>query len=133
MYMPSPYTALVRAFLRNLEAGRLEQADFEPLVSDSSVLHAPTVGEENVDHVGVAGFADYFADLAKASGGTLAFKPQSFELRDRGAVSLVHAVGSRDGAEFLENVRVILGLAEGRVRELWLDPGDRASFAKHLA
>jgi hypothetical protein len=45
---------------------------------------------------------------------------------------LVHAVGTRDGADFLEHVRVVFGLADGRVKELWLDPGDRASFAKHL-
>jgi hypothetical protein len=133
VYMPSPYAALVRAFLKNLEAGRLEQTDLDPLVSDSSVLHAPTAGEENVDHVGAAGFSGYFAALRKASGGTLELQPQSFELRDRGAVSLIHAIGSRDGAEFVEHVRVIFGLADGRVKELWLDPGDRASFARHLA
>ncbi len=133
MYMPSPYAALVRTFLKNLEAGRLAEKDLEPLVSDTSVLHAPTAGEENVEHSGPAGFSDYFASLRKATGETLEFKPQSFELRDRGAVSLVHAVGSRDGAEFVEHVRVILGLADGRIKELWLDPGDRPSFAKHLA
>ena len=133
MYMPSPYNALVRAFLRNLEAGQLEEADFESLLTDSSVLHAPTGGEGDADHVGRAAFANYFAGLRKASGDTLQFQPQSFELRDRGAVSLVHAVGTRDGAEFVENVRMILGLADGRVKELWIDPGDRASFAKNFA
>jgi hypothetical protein len=131
--MPSPYAALVRTFLKNLEAGRLEQKDLDPLVTDSSVLHAPTAGEENVEHSGAAGFSGYFAQLRNAVGGNLGFKPQSFELRDRGAVSLVHAVGSRDGEEFVEHVRVIFGLADGRVKELWLDPGDRASFAKHLS
>jgi SnoaL-like domain len=133
VYMPSPYAALVRTFLKNLEAGRLEQKDLDPLVADSSVLHAPTAGEENVDHSGAAGFSEYFAQLRTAVGGNLDFKPQSFELRDRGAVSLVHAVGSRDGEEFVEHVRVVFGLADGRVKELWLDPGDRASFAKHLS
>jgi hypothetical protein len=131
--MPSPYAALVRTFLKNLEAGRLDETDLELLVSDSSVLHAPTAGESNVDHSGAVGFSGYFAALRKATGETLEFRPQSFELRDRGAVSLVHAVGSREGEEFVEHVRVILGLADGRIKELWLDPGDRLSFAKHLA
>ena len=116
MYMPSPYAALVRTFLKNLEAGRLDEKDLDPLVTDSSVLHAPTAGEQNVDHLGAAGFSGYFAALREASGGTVDFKPQSFELRDRGAVSLVHAVGSRDGADFLEHVRVVFGLADGRVK-----------------
>jgi len=133
VYMPSPYNALVRKFLKNLEAGLFEESDLAPLIGPESVLHAPTAGEANVDHVGVGGFSGYLGALREASGGSLAFKPQSFELRDRGAVSLVHAVGARDGVEFVEHVRLILGLEDGKVKELWLDPGDRGSFAKHLS
>lgn len=130
--MPSPYNALVRSFLKNLEAGRFSESDLEPLLSAESVLHAPTAGEESVDHVGPVGFAKYLAGLVAASGGTLQFRPQSFELREQGAVSLVHAVGTADGAEFTEPLRVIFGLDGGRVKELWLDPGDRASFTAKL-
>ncbi|MGQ0467647.1 MAG: hypothetical protein ACT4QG_20300 [Sporichthyaceae bacterium] len=133
MYMPSPYNALVRSFLKHMEAGTLSAADLEPMLGPDSVLHAPTAGEENVDHVGVEAFASYFAGLRAASGDTLEYKPQSFELRDRGAVSLVHAVGTKDGENFVEHLRVILGMDGGRVAELWLDPGDRPSFAKNLA
>jgi hypothetical protein len=133
VYMPSPYNALVRNLLKNLEDGKVAASDFEPLLNSESVLHAPTAGEENVDHVGIDGFASYFEGLGKASGGTLEYKPQSFELRERGAVSLVHVVGSRDGVEFLEHLRVIIGMDEGRIKELWLDPGDRPSFAKNLS
>lgn len=133
MYMPSPYNALVRTFLKNLESGKLSAADLTPLLGEDSVLHAPTAGEENVDHVGIEAFAAYFAGLRKASGDTLEFKPQSFELRERGAVSLVHALGARDGEDFLEHVRLVLGMDAGRVKELWLDPGDRPSFLKHLS
>jgi hypothetical protein len=131
--MPSPYTALVRQFLKNLEAGNYAEADLDPMLSPDSILHAPTTTEDNVDHVGAQGFADYLAGLRTASGGTLQFRPQSFEFRDRGAVSLVHAVGSRDGAEFLEHLRLIFGMAEGRIKEFWIDPGDRESFAKNLS
>lgn len=131
--MPSPYAALVRNFLKHLEAGSLEEADLEPLLGANSVLHAPTAGRDDVEHLGAAGFSGYFCALRAASGGSLAFLPQSFELRDRGAVSLVHATGARDGAEFVEHVRLVFGLADGRVKELWLDPGDRASFAKNLS
>ena len=133
MYMPSPYNALVRTFLKNLEAGKLSAGDLDPLLGPDSVLHAPTAGEENVDHVGVAGFASYFEGLRKASGETVEFKPQSFELRERGAVSLLHVHGSRDGTDFVEHVRLVLGMDAGRVKELWLDPGDRPSFAKNLS
>ena len=65
-----------------------------------------------------------------SSGGTLALKPHSFELRDRGAVSLVDASGSRDGDEFAETLRVVMGLGDGRVKELWIDPVDRESFGR---
>lgn len=133
MYMPSPYNALVRSFLKNMESGKLSAADLTPLLGPDSVLHAPTAGEENADHVGIDAFADYFAGLHKAAGETLEYKPQSFELRERGAVSLVHVHGSRDGAEFVEHLRVILGMDAGRIKELWLDPGDRSSFAKNLS
>jgi hypothetical protein len=133
VYMPSPYTSLVRNFLKHLETGSLDEASLEPLVGAGSVLHAPTAGDENVDHLGAVGFSGYFSALRTASGGSLAFLPQSFELRDRGAVSLVHAMGAKDGAEFVEHVRFVFGLADGRVKELWLDPGDRASFAKNLS
>lgn len=133
MYMPSPYNALVRTFLKNLEAGKLSASDLEPLLSSTSVLHAPTAGEENVDHTGVDGFVGYFQALHKAAGETVEYKPQSFELRERGAVSLVHVHGSRDGSEFVEHLRVIIGMDEGRIKELWLDPGDRPSFAKNLS
>lgn len=133
MYMPSPYNALVRTFLKNMETGKLSASDLEPLLSSTSVLHAPTAGEENVDHTGIDGFAGYFEALREASGETVEYKPQSFELRERGAVSLVHVHGSRDGAEFLEHLRVIIGMDEGRIKELWLDPGDRPSFAKNLS
>ena len=131
--MPSPYTALVRQFLKNLEAGKYAEKDLDPLLSPSSILHAPTTTEANVDHVGVGGFAGYLEGLRKASGETLEFRPQSFEFRDRGAVSLVHAVGARDGAEFVEHLRLIFGMAEGRIMEFWIDPGDRESFAKNLS
>jgi|GEM_PF-4843247 len=131
--MPSPYNALVRAFLRKLEGGRFEEGDFAPLLTDASVLHAPAADGADAEHVGVAGFSAYFAGLRGAADGSLTFRPQSFELRERGAVSLVHATGVRDGEEFLEHLRVIFGLGEGRIQELWLDPGDRASFAKHLS
>jgi hypothetical protein len=131
--MPSPYNALVRNFLKKLEAGTVSATDLEPLLSSTSVLHAPTAGEDNVDRTGVEGFADYLEGLRKSAGGTVEFKPQSFELRERGAVSLVHVHGSRDGAEFVEHLRVIIGMDEGRIKELWLDPGDRASFAANLS
>src|SRR5947209_6735745 len=108
--MPSPYNALVRSFLKHLEAGSFEEADLAPLVGPASVLHAPTAGELNVDHVGAAGFSSYLCGLRDVSGGTLTFKPQSFELRDRGAVSLVHAVGTTGGVEFVEHIRMIFGL-----------------------
>jgi|SRR5882757_3309082 len=131
--MPSPYTALVRKFLKNLEAGQYGQSDLDPLVSPDSVLHAPTTTEADVDHLGAEGFAGYLEGLRAATGGTLEFRPQSFEFRDRGAVSLVHVVGTRDGAEFVEHLRLIFGMADGRVKEFWLDPGDRISFAKHVS
>jgi hypothetical protein len=132
VYMPSPYNALVRKFLKNLEAGLFEEADLAPLLGPESVLHAPTASEANVDHIGVAGFSGYLLGLREAVD-SLEFKPQSFELRDRGAVSLVHAVSTHGDVEFVEFIRLIFGLEEGRVKELWLDPGDRASFAKHFS
>lgn len=132
MYMPSPYNALVRNFLKNLEAGTFTESDLDPMLSAESVLHAPTAGKENVDHLGPVGFAKYLAGLVAASGGTLQFRPQSFELRERGAVSLVHAAGSADGADYVEHLRMVFGLDGGRVKEMWIDPGDRASFAAKL-
>jgi hypothetical protein len=131
--MPSPYTALVRQFLKQLEAGKYAEKELDPMLSPDSVLHAPTPTEANEDHVGVAGFADYLTGLRGATDGTLEFRPQSFEFRDRGAVSLVHAVGTRNGAEFTEHLRLIFGMADGRIKEFWIDPGDRASFAKNLS
>jgi hypothetical protein len=127
--MPSPYNALVRSFLRTLEAGDFDAATLEPLLHAEVVLHAPA-GEGDTDHGKAAGVADYLSGLRDASGGTLALKANSFELRDRGAVSLVDATGTRNGAEFSERVRVIMGLADGRVRELWIDPVDRESFGR---
>jgi hypothetical protein len=131
--MPSPYTALVRQFLKNLEAGKYAAKDLDPMLSPDSILHAPTTTEDNVDHTGVDGFAGYLAALRTATGDTLEFRPQSFEFRDRGAVSLVHAVGAREGAEFTEHLRLIFGMSDGRIKEFWIDPGDRASFAKNLS
>ena len=129
--MPSPYNSLVRNFLRALEAGGLDVATLAPLLGPEAVLHAPDgISEGTLDHTGPDGVSAYLTGLRTASGGTLALKPQSFELRDRGAVSLLDATGSRDGTEFAEKVRLVLGLSAGRVQELWIDPVDRESFAR---
>lgn len=131
MYMPSPYNSLVRSFLRALEKGDLGVSALQPLVAADGVLHAPVgAGEDTVDHTGPAGVSAYLTGLQEATGGTLELKPQSFELRDRGAVSLLDVSGTRDGAPFAEKVRLIMGLAGGRIQELWLDPGDRESFGR---
>lgn len=129
VYMPSPYNALVRSFLRTLESGEFDAASLEPLVHAEAVLHAPA-GDQEVDFAAATGISGYLTKLRDASGGTLTLKPNSFELRDRGAVSLVDASGNRDGDEFTERLRVVLGLADGRVKEVWIDPVDRESFSR---
>lgn len=127
--MPSPYNALVRSFLRTLEAGAFDAATLEPLVHAEAVLHAPA-GDQDADFAAATGISGYLTRLQDASGGTLALKANSFEIRDRGAVSLVDATGKRGDDEFSERLRVVLGLADGRVKEVWIDPVDRESFAR---
>ncbi len=128
--MPSPYNALVRSFLRTLESGEYDVASLEPLLHAEAVLHAPDGAEDLSDFEATTGFSGYLTKLREASGGTLVLKPQSFEIRDRGAVSLVDATGKRGEEEFSETLRVVMGMADGRVKEVWIDPVDRASFDK---
>jgi hypothetical protein len=132
MFMPSPYNSLVRNFLRTLEKGDVGEAALTPMLAADSVLHAPQGTDSTVDHTGPGGFAGYLGGLHKASGGTLKLKPQSFELRERGAVSLVEATATVDGEEATDVLRVVLGLANGRVQELWIDPVDRESFDRRF-
>ena len=132
MFMPSPYNSLVRNLLRALEKGTYDEATLTPMLSAETVLHAPQGDGGTADHTGPAAVAAYLEGLHKASGGTLALKPQSFELRERGAVSLVEACGSADGEDYTEIVRLVLGMANGRVQELWIDPVDRESFERRF-
>lgn len=131
MYMPSPYNALVRSFLRTLESGEFDVTRLEPLIHAEAVLHAPA-GDQEVDFAAATGISGYLKRLQDVSGGTLALKANSFEIRDRGAVSLIDATGKRGDDEFTERLRVIMGLADGRVKEVWIDPVDRESFARAL-
>ena len=130
MYMPSPYTALVRRFLRVLESGDYDQGGLTPILAADAVLHVAAEGEGSVDYTDVEGVCGYLARAREASGGTLEFKPQSFELRDRGAFTVITASGRRGEDEFSETLKVVLGLAGGRVQELWIDPVDRESFER---
>ena len=132
MFMPSPYNSLVRNLLRSLEKGAYDEAALTPLFAQDAVLHAPQGAEGSVDHTGPGGAAGFLEGMQKAAGGTLQLKPQSFELRERGAVSLVEATATVDGEEATDKLRVVLGLANGRVQEMWIDPVDRESFERRF-
>jgi ketosteroid isomerase-like protein len=132
VYMPSPYNTLVKRFLRALEAGEFDVANLTPLLAEDAVLHVRSGPDSSVDIDAPAGVSGYFTQLREASGGTLVLTPRSFELKDRVGMSVLEASGTRDGEPFTETLRLVLGLAGGRVKELWVDPVDTESFAKAL-
>jgi ketosteroid isomerase-like protein len=128
MYMPSPYRMLVRRFVEELERGKLSETDAGRLVAGDAVAHVPGSGPLAGEYRGPAGFARLFHLQREAAQDGYAFEARSYVVHDSAAAAVVRIGARRDMHAFNGDLRLVLSLAGGKIKELWLDPVDAAGF-----
>lgn len=123
MYMPSPYVSLVRNFLREVERGGLDDVVVSQLVADDAVLRVRNAAGTVDERAGAAAIATFFTPSTGDGAPSPAWRPRWFDVRDRAAAAVFDV--STDGGLWGDHdvtVRVVFGMAGGKIRELWVDP-----------
>jgi ketosteroid isomerase-like protein len=128
MYMPSPYRMLVRRFVEELERGALSESHAARLIADDAVAHVPGSGPLAGEYRGPAGFARLFHLQRQAAQDGFTLEMQSYDVHAPAAAAVVR-IGTRRALQtYSDDLRLVLSLERGKIKELWLDPVDRAGF-----
>jgi len=128
MYMPSPYRMLVRRFVEQLERGSLSESLAARLVADDAVAHVPGSSPLAGEYHGPAGFARLFCLQREAAQDGFTFEMQSYDVKAPAAAAVVRIGTRRDRRTYSDDLRLVLSLERGKIKELWLDPLDAAGF-----
>jgi ketosteroid isomerase-like protein len=128
MYMPSPYRMLVRRFVEELERGALTESRAARLVAGKAVAHVPGSGPLAGEYHGPAGFARLFHLHRESAQDGFTFEMQSYDVHESAAAAVVRIGARRDVRTYNDDLRLVLSLERGKIRELWLDPVDAAGF-----
>ncbi len=128
MYMPSPYRMLVRRFVEELERGGLSESLAARLVAGDAVAHVPGSGQLAGEYHGPAGFVRLFHLQREAAQDGFAFELRSYDVHASAAAAVVRIGARRDVRTYSDDLRLVLNLEGGKIKELWLDPVDAAGF-----
>ena len=101
-----------------------DMATLDELFSDDIVWHAPGRNQLSGDFVGKQAVFATFAKVAELSGGTFALEIHDVLANDTHAVALVRVTGEREGRRLDDNSVQVFHIADGKVTEQWLNPGD---------
>ena len=101
-----------------------DMATLDELFADDIVWHAPGRNQLSGDFVGKPAVFGTFAKVAELTGGTFALEIHDVLANDTHAVALVRVTGERDGRRLDDNSVQVFHIADGRVTEQWLNPGD---------
>lgn len=94
------------------------------LLADDIKAHVPGVSQVAGDYDGKEAVGGYVGTLAELSGGTLRFEPHDVTVSDTHGVGLVRDLAERDGRTLAMNNVHVWHIAEGRLTEIWIYPGD---------
>jgi len=120
--MAHPNEELVRKGYAAFASG--DMATLNDLFADDIVWHASGHNQLSGDHRGKEAVLATFQKTFELSGGTFKVEIHDVLANDTHAVVLVRSTGEREGRSLDDNTVQVFHIAEGKVTEQWLQPGD---------
>ena len=101
-----------------------DMATLDELFADDIVWHSPGRNRLSGDFVGKEAVFGQFAQVAELTGGTFSLEIHDVLANDTHAVALIRAKGERQGRRLDDDSVQVFHIANGKVTEQWLQPGD---------